>query len=53
MAVHHTQIVLDSRIDLGLFVKVVPDWRESAQKVRELDWHFQLQGLSKDQGETE
>jgi hypothetical protein len=34
-------------------VKVVPDWRESPQKVRELDWHFQLEGLSKDQGETE
>jgi GTP-binding protein Era len=47
------EALLDARIYLGLFVKVVPDWRESPQKVRELDWHFQLEGLSKDQGETE
>jgi GTPase len=47
------EALLGARIYLGLFVKVVPDWRESPQKVRELDWHFQLEGLSKDQGETE
>src|SRR3989475_11372682 len=47
------EALLDSKIYLGLFVKVVPDWRESPQKVRELDWHFQVEGLSKDQGETE
>jgi GTP-binding protein Era len=47
------EALLDTRIYLGLFVKVVPDWRESPQKVRELDWHFQLEGLSEDQGETE
>jgi GTPase len=47
------EALLDTRIYLGLFVKVVPDWRESPQKVRELDWHFQLEGLSKDQGEEE
>jgi GTPase len=47
------EALLDSKIYLGLFVKVVPDWRESPQKVRELDWHFQFEGLSKDQGETE
>jgi GTPase len=47
------EALLDTRIYLGLFVKVVPDWRESPQKVRELDWHFQLEGLSKDQGEGE
>jgi GTP-binding protein Era len=47
------EALLGSKIYLGLFVKVVPDWRESPQKVRELDWHFQLEGLSKDQGETE
>jgi GTP-binding protein Era len=45
--------LLDTRIYLGLFVKVVPDWRESPQRVRELDWHFQLEGLSKDQEESE
>ncbi|HEY6264810.1 MAG TPA: GTPase Era [Candidatus Acidoferrum sp.] len=47
------EALLDTRIYLGLFVKVVPDWRESPQKVRELDWHFQLEGLSKDQGPCE
>jgi GTP-binding protein Era len=47
------EALLDTRIYLGLFVKVVPDWRENPQKVRELDWHFQLEDLSKDQGETE
>jgi hypothetical protein len=31
---------------LGLFVKVAPDWRESPQKVRELDWRFQIEGLA-------
>lgn len=39
------------KIYLGLFVKVAPDWRENPQKVRELDWHFQLEGLSRDQEE--
>jgi GTP-binding protein Era len=47
------ETLLDTRIYLGLFVKVVPDWRESPQKVRELDWHFQLEGLSKNQEESE
>jgi GTPase len=36
------------KIYLALFVKVVPDWRENPQKVRELDWHFQLEGLSEE-----
>jgi GTPase len=39
------------KVYLGLFVKVVPDWRENPQKVRELDWHFQLEGLTHDQEE--
>jgi GTP-binding protein Era len=47
------EALLGSKIYLGLFVKVVPDWRESPQKVRELDWHFQLEGLSEDQGTKE
>jgi GTP-binding protein Era len=38
--------LLGSKIYLGLFVKVSRDWRESPQRVRELDWHFQLEGLS-------
>jgi hypothetical protein len=29
-----------------LFVKVAQDWRDNPQRVRELDWHFQLEGLS-------
>src|ERR1700716_1159574 len=34
-----------TKVYLQTFVKVVPDWRENPQKVRELDWHFQLEGL--------
>src|ERR1700691_1984590 len=37
------------KVYLQTFVKIVPDWRESPQKVRELDWHFQLEGLSQGQ----
>src|SRR6266699_4052044 len=40
------EAILGSKIYLGLFVKVAPDWRESPQKVRELDWRFQLEGLA-------
>ncbi|MGB9466532.1 MAG: GTPase Era [Candidatus Acidiferrum sp.] len=44
--------LLDTKIYLGLFVKVVPDWREDLQRVRELDWHAQLEALSQeDEGE--
>jgi GTP-binding protein Era len=39
------------KVYLGLFVKVAPDWRENPQKVRELDWRFQLEGLIRDQEE--
>jgi len=41
--------LLDTRVFLQTFVKVVPDWREDPHKVRELDWHFQLEGLSQAQ----
>jgi GTPase len=37
--------LLGTKVFLGLFVKVAPDWRENPQRVRELDWHFQLEGL--------
>ncbi len=40
------EAILGSKIYLGLFVKVAPDWRESPQKVRELDWRFQIEGLA-------
>jgi GTP-binding protein Era len=40
--------LFDMKMYLALFVKVVPDWRENPLKVRELDWHFQLEGLSEE-----
>lgn len=41
--------VLGAKIFLGLFVKVVPGWRENPQRVRELDWHSQLEALGEEQ----
>jgi GTP-binding protein Era len=41
--------ILGTKIYLGLFVKVVPDWRDNPQHVRELDWHTQLEAISADQ----
>jgi GTP-binding protein Era len=38
--------LFDTKVFLETFVKVVPNWREDPGKVRELDWHFQLEGLS-------
>ncbi|MBS1842313.1 MAG: GTPase Era [Acidobacteria bacterium] len=43
------ETLLDTRIYLGLFVKVVPDWRENPQHVRELDWHAQIEALGEEQ----
>lgn len=43
------ETLLGSKIFLELFVKVVPDWRENPTKVRELDWHAQLEALSSHQ----
>ena len=40
------ETLFDRKVFLGLFVKVAPDWRENPQRVRDLDWHFQLEGLS-------
>ena len=47
------EALLGTKIYLGLFVKVAPDWRENPQKVRELDWRFQLEGLANNQGSEE
>jgi GTP-binding protein Era len=47
------ETILGSKIYLGLFVKVAPDWRENPQRVRELDWRFQLEGLASDHPEKE
>ena len=41
--------LLGTKIFLEMFVKVVPDWRENPSKVRELDWHAQLEGIAEDQ----
>jgi GTP-binding protein Era len=45
--------LLDAKIFLGLFVKVVADWRENPHHVRELDWHAQLEALSEHQAEAQ
>lgn len=39
------EAILDTKIYLGLYVKVAPDWRENPLKVRELDWRHQLEEL--------
>jgi GTPase len=43
------EALLGTKVFLGLFVKVAPDWRENPQKVRELDWHAQLETLAQHQ----
>src|SRR2546422_744447 len=47
------EAILSSKIYLGLFVKVSPDWRGNPQKVRELDWRYQLEGLAGEVDEKE
>jgi len=47
------EALLGTKVFLAMFVKVVPDWRENIQKVRELDWHTQLEALAEDQGSRE
>ncbi len=41
--------ILGTKIFLELFVKVQPNWRQNAGIVRQLDWHRQLEQLSKAQ----
>jgi GTP-binding protein Era len=38
--------ILGVKIFLELFVKVLKDWRDNPQLVRQLDWHQQLENLS-------
>lgn len=45
--------LLGTKIYLGLFVKVMPNWREDPMQVRELNWHTQLEGLGEKQGKKE
>jgi GTPase len=47
------EALFGAKIYLGLFVKVAPDWRENPQRVRELDWRFQLEGLGGSADEKE
>lgn len=41
--------LLGRKIYLEMFVKVVADWRENPQRVRELDWHAQMEGLGEEE----
>jgi GTP-binding protein Era len=41
--------LLGTKVYLQTYVKVAPNWRENPMRVRELDWHFQLEGLSTEQ----
>ena len=43
------ETLFGTKIFLEMFVKVVPDWRENLQRVRELDWHSQLDALAEHQ----
>ncbi len=47
------EAIFGTKIYLGLHVKVSPDWRESPQKVRELDWRHQLEELGEGNGQEE
>ena len=40
------ETLLDAKIFLGLFVKVMPGWRDDPRRVRQLDWHAQLEELA-------
>lgn len=40
--------ILSAKIFLGLFVKVAENWRENPMKVRELDWHTQMEALGEE-----
>ena len=45
--------ILNTRIYLGMFVKVAENWRENPMAVRELDWHTQMEALGQDETELE
>jgi len=40
------ETILGTKIFLELYVKVLKNWRENPQIVRQLDWHWQLEQLS-------
>jgi GTPase len=41
--------ILGAKVFLETFVRVEPDWRENPSLVRQLDWHYQLEQLSRRQ----
>lgn len=43
------EALLGTKVFLAMFVKVLADWRENPQRVRELDWHSQLEALAEEQ----
>jgi GTP-binding protein Era len=45
--------ILNSKIYLGLFVKVAENWRENPMAVRDLDWHTQMEALGAEPSENE
>jgi GTP-binding protein Era len=47
------ETLLGTKVFLAMFVRVVPDWRENPQKVRDLDWHTQLESLAESQAERD
>ncbi|HWF12598.1 MAG TPA: GTPase Era [Candidatus Acidoferrales bacterium] len=40
------ETILGARIFLELYVKVLKNWRENPQIVRQLDWHWQLEQMA-------
>jgi len=38
--------ILGTKIFLELYVKVLKNWRENPQIVRQLDWHWQLERMA-------
>ena len=53
LARQELEALLGTKVFLELFVKVDPGWRENPMKVRELDWHAQLEALAEDQSGKE
>jgi GTP-binding protein Era len=43
--------ILNSKVYLGLFVKVSENWRENPMMVRDLDWHTQMEALGENDDE--
>lgn len=42
------ETILDTKIFLELYVKVLKNWRENPQIVRQLDWHWQLEQMARE-----